>query len=220
MLLLLAAFSSWLPDPPPRPPVASHVTWLTARSLSAAESFVERVVGLSPTGTHPRGCTLYQSAPGHHLAVCVPWKTTYLAARTNAGAMRCDDAEGPDPAARSTFPVAASFVVASTADVYTWHDRLQWANANASAPVVDLTPPSKRPASFGFSFSDINRESGLGCMRFEVVTFADDPTWPAPGCAAVAGASAGKSASAAASVDASLHPRSYSKSRALSLEGK
>ena len=54
-------------------------------------------------------------------------------------------------------------------------------------------------------------------MRFEVVTFADEPSWPRPTCAALAGEPATTPPGGGA-VDASVHPRSYSKARALSLK--
>ena len=216
-----ALLLSYTETAPPRPPVHSQVTWLSAKSLAAAEFFVGHVLGLAPTGTHPRGCTLYQSAPSQHLAVCEPRKTTYFAARTSAGAMRCDatDVEGAaaDPTKVATLPLAYSLVVASAVEVYAWYDRLVWANSNATVPVADLTAPAKHQSSFGFYFSDANRETGLGCMRFEVVSFADDSSWPAPTCGAVAGET-GTTPPGGGAIDASIHPRGYSKSRELSLK--
>ena len=146
----------------------------SVKNLQAAERFVSEVVGLAPVlGGHARGCSLFHGAPAHHLAIC--------AARPSSPAMQCEDSE--------PLAVTYSLVVASTAEVFQWYDRLVWANANAGAPVADVANPARHQSSFGFTFSDVNRESGLGCMRFEVLTYAEDPTWRAPACAPVAGES-------------------------------
>ena len=104
-------------------------------------------------------CRIFQTAKEHFCGVC----NTRPAPTCPGGP------EGP-----SAEPVTYTLVVKNTSRVDEYY---RWFQANDEA--VTSTRPSKssRFAVYAFNFYDRNKNTGLGCYRFEVQTFLD-PKWP------------------------------------------
>ena len=149
-----------------RPPIAQQITWFYSSSLSNGASFLGSVVGLDEVKNTKQvdTCRIFHAAPGHYIGVCNSRPPPHCPA-------------GPEGA--DTPPVTYTLVVPKKTDVDAWHAYLIAGGGNRT--VVKPPGHSSKFACYAFNFYDVDRESGLGCYRFEVQSF-EDPAWPSPSC--------------------------------------
>ena len=152
-----------------RPPIAQQITWLHANNLDNGADFLATIIGLDEVlNTKQKDkCRVFHAAPSIYLGVC-----------NMRPAPTCPS--GPEEPGE---PITYTIVVETRAEVDAWHEHLVAAGANRTI----VHAPGMCAEGYYFNFYDANRDSGLGCYRFEVQAF-EDPAWPAPECEPIAAA--------------------------------
>ena len=152
-----------------RPPIAQQITWLHANNLDNGADFLATIIGLDEVlNTKQKDkCRVFHAAPSIYLGVC-----------NMRPAPTCPS--GPEEPGE---PITYTIVVETRAEVDAWHEHLVAAGANRTI----VHAPGMCTEGYYFNFYDANRDSGLGCYRFEVQAF-EDPAWPAPECEPIAAA--------------------------------
>eukprot|EP00944_MAST-04C_sp_MAST-4C-sp1_P010457 g10457.t1 len=136
-----------------------QITWFYANSLEDGAAFLQ-LFGTEIKGLKQEDeCRIFQTAKEHFCGVC----NTRPAPTCPAGP------EGP-----SAESVTYTLVVKNTSRVDEYY---RWFQSNDNAVTSTRPSRSSKFAVYAFNFYDRNRNTGLGCYRFEVQTFLD-PKWP------------------------------------------
>ena len=137
----------------------SQITWLSARSLDAAASFFHALEFEEINGLKGPSCRVFHTGVNGYFGVCNNTRPP------------------PDCGA----PAKTSLVL-KKAFVDVWHQRFL---AKSWAVNVSSLAASTTAGTYSFEFFDPDAGGdGLGCYRFQVLSFPTDPAWPRADCTA------------------------------------